>query len=428
MKKRLVYLLFFVATIVVALAVYFYRLKTTTQDEILVSAPVDSTNVDPEPALYFGIPIDSSLRVEDERVAKNANLSSILLHYGITPLIIDSIVKKSEGIYNFRRMKGGNKYHSVISNDSINKLRHFIYEIDNTNFVAISFVDSVRVWQDEQEINIKIADVGGTIKTSLWNAMRDENASPLLSNDLSEIFAWSIDFFGLQEGDTFKVIYEQQFIDTSYIGIGDVVAAYMKHSGKDFFAIPFEQDSTLSFFDEKGNSLRKAFLKAPLSYSRISSRFSNSRMHPVLKIRRPHHGVDYAAPLGTPVQSVGDGKIIAKAWDKKGGGNYIKIKHNGTYTTGYLHLNGFARGINVGSYVKQGDVIGYVGKTGLATGPHLDFRFYRNGEPIDPLKVDAPPVEPILDKNKVAFDSVKTVYLKKLNEITVPPQELAQQP
>jgi murein DD-endopeptidase MepM/ murein hydrolase activator NlpD len=200
----------------------------------------------------------------------------------------------------------------------------------------------------------------------------------------------------------------------------------MKHSGKDFFAIPFEQDSSLSFFDEEGNSLRKTFLKAPLKFSRISSRFSNSRLHPVLKIRRPHHGVDYAAPTGTPVYSVGDGKIIAKAWDKKGGGNYIKIKHNGTYTTGYLHLNGFAKGIKVGDFVKQGDLIGYVGKTGLATGPHLDFRFYRNGKPVDPLKVDAPPVEPISEENKTIFDSIKTIYMDSLADISIVRQELSQ--
>lgn len=425
MKKRWFYLLIFVAAIV-ALTIYFYRLRTSPQEEILISAQVDSTNLEPEPILYFGIPLDPTLRIEENSVPRNANLSSILIKLGVTPLVIDSIVKKSEGIYNFRKMKGGNPYHALISNDSLNILHHFIYEIDKTDFVAISFRDSVRIRRDEREVITKIDEVAGTIKSSLWNAMVEINASPLLSNELSEIFAWSIDFFGLQQGDTFKVIYEQQFIDTTYIGIGDVLAAYMKHSGKDFYAIPFEQDSTLSFFDEEGNSLRKAFLKAPLNFSRISSRFSNSRMHPVLKIRRPHHGVDYAAPLGTPVHTVGDGKIIAKAWDKKGGGNYIKIKHNGTYTTGYLHLNGFAKGIKIGDYVKQGDLIGYVGKTGLATGPHLDFRFYRNGKPVDPLKVDAPPVEPILEKNKVAFDSVKTEYIDKLDKISIPHQELPQ--
>ncbi len=426
MKKRLFYLLLFVVVIAAA-AFYYFRIRTVSnRDEILISAQVDTTNYTPEPILYFGIPIDTSLRFEEDYVSRNANLSSILIKYGVTPLIIDSIVKKSEGIYNFRRIKGGNPYHALISNDTLNTLKHFIYEIDKTNFVAISFLDSVKIWRDEREVSKNLDEVAGTIKSSLWNAMVEQKVSPLLSNDLSEIFAWSIDFFGLQPGDTFKVIYEQQFIDTTFIGIGDVIAAYMRHSGKDFYAIPFEQDSTLSFFDEEGNSLRKAFLKAPLSFSRISSRFSNGRMHPVLKIVRPHHGVDYAAPLGTPVYSVGDGKVIAKAWDKKGGGNYIKIKHNGTYTTGYLHLNGYAKGIKVGDYVKQGEVIGYVGKTGLATGPHLDFRFYRNDKPVDPLKVDAPPVEPILEKNKIAFDSVKTIYVQQLDKIAISYQEPGQ--
>ena len=170
------------------------------------------------------------------------------------------------------------------------------------------------------------------------------------------------------------------------------------------------------YYDLEGNSLRKAFLKAPLKFSRISSGFSHSRLHPVLKIRRPHHGVDYAAPSGTPVYALGDGKIIKAAHGyNRGGGNMIKIRHNGVYSTAYLHLKAFAKGIKTGVYVKQGDLIAYVGTTGLSTGPHLDFRFYKNGKAVNPLKVESPPVEPVLDSNRVAFDSVKAMTLKRLN-------------
>jgi murein DD-endopeptidase MepM/ murein hydrolase activator NlpD len=221
--------------------------------------------------------------------------------------------------------------------------------------------------------------------------MMSKKYNPVLANELSEIYAWSIDFFGLQPADSFSVIYDELYVDSVSIGLGRIHAAYFRSSGTDFYAIPFVQDSVESYYDLEGNSLRKAFLKAPLRFSRISSRYSHSRVHPVLKIRRPHHGVDYAAPTGTPVQAIGDGKIIeAKRGYNNGGGNYIKIRHNSIYTTAYLHLSGFAPGIATGTYVRQGDVIGYVGSTGLATGPHLDFRFYKNGSPVDPLKVEAP--------------------------------------
>jgi murein DD-endopeptidase MepM/ murein hydrolase activator NlpD len=242
----------------------------------------------------------------------------------------------------------------------------------------------------------------------------DEN--PLLALELSEIYAWSIDFFGLQKGDQFKVIYDESFVDSVSVGISRIHAAWFYHMGHEFWAIPFEQDSVVSFFDEDGNSLRKAFLKAPLRYSRISSGFSNSRLHPILKIRRPHHGVDYAAPAGTPVEAVGDGQVIAAAYER-GGGNYVKIRHNGVYTTSYLHLSRFGKGIRKGVYVKQGDVIGYVGSTGLSTGPHLDFRFYKNGQPINPLKVEAPPVEPIHESNIRDYELVKRSMMEALKNI-----------
>ncbi len=244
--------------------------------------------------------------------------------------------------------------------------------------------------------------------------MVDNDADPNLSNDLSETYAWTIDFFGLQKGDTYKVIYEKQFVDSTYVGLKKVVASVFYHGGDSLFAFYFEQDGKGDYFDDKGNSLQRTFLKAPLRFTRISSKFSNSRLHPVLKIRRPHHGVDYAAPSGTPVYTVGDGTVIKKGYQKRGGGNYIKIKHNGTYSTTYMHLKGYAKGVKVGDHVKQGDLLGYVGATGLATGPHLDFRFYRNGKPVNPLKVESPPSLPIDTANQAAFDSVVAVYLSKI--------------
>ena len=239
---------------------------------------------------------------------------------------------------------------------------------------------------------------------------------PNLAIGLSDIFAWTVDFFGLQKGDSFKVIYEELYIDDKLLGTGRIYAAQFNRTGSAITAIPFIQDGKESYFDTDGNSLRKAFLKAPLQFSRISSRFSSSRMHPILRIRRPHFGVDYAAPVGTPVHSIGDGRVTS-ATNENGAGRMVRIQHNSVYATAYLHLSRFGEGIAPGAFVKQGDIIGYVGSSGLSTGPHLDFRFYMNGSPVDPLKVEAPPVEPVSEENLARFEKSKTVILNLLETI-----------
>ncbi|RLD91546.1 MAG: metalloendopeptidase, partial [Bacteroidetes bacterium] len=266
----------------------------------------------------------------------------------------------------------------------------------------------------QKPVETRIQFASGTIETSLWESIQAADANPMLAVELSEIFAWTIDFFGIQKGDRYKVIYKESYVDSTSLGINKIMGAWIYHNNNEFWGIPFVQDSVRSFFDEKGNSLRKAFLKAPLRFSRISSGFSNSRFHPVLKIRRPHHGVDYAAASGTPVHTVGDGVITRVGYQKNGGGNYVTIKHNSVYSTTYMHLRGFGKGVKQGVYVKQGDVIGYVGSTGLATGPHLDFRFYKNGSAVNPLKVEAPPVEPIHDNNQIAYETVRAFTMSWL--------------
>ena len=237
-----------------------------------------------------------------------------------------------------------------------------------------------------------------------------------LSGKLSEIFAWTVDFFGLQKGDNFKVIYEERFIDDISLGIDRIYGAQFNRSGRSVTAIPFNQDGKESYFDLDGNSLRKAFLKAPLQFSRISSHFSSARMHPILRIVRAHYGVDYAAPIGTPVHAIGDGRVVS-ATNEGASGKMVKIQHNSVYATAYLHLSRFGDGIRAGALVKQNDIIGYVGSSGLSTGPHLDFRFYRNGSPVDPLKVDAPSVEPVSEANKPKFEINKEVVLSLLRTI-----------
>ena len=356
----------------------------------------------------YGIPLDL-YRAEEAKVRRNQTLSDVLHPYGLSMQEIYYISLLPDSLIDERKIKQGNRYllyslTDTLSDLSLHAKTVFVYEKDALNFVSVSIgTDSIWARNGRKPVETRTQVASGTIETSLWESMMAADANPMLAVELSEIFAWTIDFFGIQQGDRYKVIYEESFVDSTSLGIDKIIGAWIYHNGHDFWAIPFIQDSVRSFFDEEGNSLRKAFLKAPLRFSRISSGFSHSRFHPVLKIRRPHHGVDYAAPTGTPVHTVGDGIITKVGYQRSGGGNYVKIKHNSVYSTTYMHLSGFGKGVRQGVYVKQGDVIGYVGSSGLATGPHLDFRFYKNGSAVNPLKVEAPPVEPVHEANRSAF-------------------------
>ena len=400
--------------IAISLLVFFIISPPASKEQIIIEAePIPI----PEPLLLFGLPVDSFL-FESATIQKNQNLSDILVKKDISYQTIDQIARKSKPIFDVRRLKRQNPYHFFLKKDSLKTLAYFVYEIDKTDYIVYQLQDSLSIYKGQKPTHTILRTASGTIKSSLWNTMVDNNINPGLAIELSEIYAWTIDFFGIQRGDQFRVIYEENYVDSTSIGIGEIYACDFQHKDEDFYAFHFEQDSTLSYYDEQGKNLKKAFLKAPLKFSRISSRFSNSRYHPVLKIRRPHHGIDYAAPTGTPVFSIGDGVITRKGYQKSGGGNYLYIKHNSVYTTCYMHLNGYAKGIAPGVRVKQGQVIGYVGKTGLATGPHLDFRVFRNGSPMDPLKVKAPPVEPIHNEYMAEFSALKDSMIHQIELIS----------
>ncbi len=370
-----------------------------------------------EPAFEYGILVDTFNIIKD-KVKLNQNLSEILSAYGVDYSVIDNISRKSQHIFDVRKMRAGNDYALFCTNDTLSKVLFFIYESSPTDYVVFDLRDTVNILLGEKEVEKRISTASGTISTSLWNAMVDNNTNPNLANDLSEIYAWTIDFFGIQKGDKYKVIYEELFVEGKSIGSGKVLASWFNNYGKDFYAIYFVHDSIAEYFDDSGNSMRRTFLKAPLRYRRISSRFSNSRLHPILKIRRPHHGVDYAAAVGTPVHAVGDGVVI-KAQTSGGAGRMVKIKHNGTYSTAYLHLSKYGKGIKKGANVKQGDVIGYVGSSGLSTGPHLDFRFYRNGKAIDPLKVESPPANPVDTAYRDVYNELVMKMKQQLDTILV---------
>ncbi len=363
----------------------------------------------------FGLNI-SDFNIKSGEITAGMFIGNLFANNNISSKKATEILQKSKGIFDVRKVRRGQKYHIFYDKNKTDVVDYIIYEKNKTDYVVFNFKDSLNVTSKKKTVTTRVISRNGVINSSLWVAMSDAGIDPLLSNDLSEIYAWSIDFFGLQKKDEFKVIYEERFVDGKYIGTGKIISAFFKHNGSEIYAIPFVQDSTLSFYNLDGQSLKKEFLKAPLKFSRISSHFSNARRHPILKIVRPHHGIDYAAPMGTPVFALGDGTVIHAAYTG-GAGHYIKIKHNGVYTTGYMHLKGYAKGISQGVRVAQGQLIGYVGSTGLSTGAHLDFRVWKNGQAINPLKVDAPPVEPIKPENLETFKKAVIKYKTQLNKI-----------
>jgi murein DD-endopeptidase MepM/ murein hydrolase activator NlpD len=389
MKKNSVLAILAVA-ILVFVVVYFIGRRGQSDPISQANAPEEEVL---EPNRAYGIVIDSML-VFTDKVKRNQYLSQILTNYDVDYAKIDLLAKRTKAVFDVRKIRAGNPYTVICTNDTLQTVHYFVYEITPTEYVVFDLRDSVHVHRGEKEIERRRVTASGVIESSLWNAMVSANIDPNLSNELSEIYAWTIDFFWIQKGDAFKVLYDALYVEDEYVGIGKIHAAWMQHTGKDFYAYYFEADSVGDYFDEEANSMRRTFLKAPLRFKRISSRFSYSRMHPILKQRMPHTGVDYAANYGTPVHAVGDG-VVTFARRKGANGNMVKIRHNGTYTTAYLHLSKFGKGIKQGVFVRQGDVIGYVGSTGRSTGPHLDFRFYRNGQPVDPLKVKSPPAKPV---------------------------------
>jgi len=400
--RRLINVFIWLFTFIFLLQVVYYIYDQYETKRIIKELAKQGEVKIPEPVLLFNLPMDS-FNIVPGKIRSGQNLSDILMTKGIPMTKIDEISKKSILTFDLRKMKINNSYYFFMNKKETSKVDYFIYEISPVDYVVYDLSDSLRIYKEKKPIVTQIKTASGVITSSLWNTMKAQALDPMLAMDLSEIYAWSIDFFGIQKGDKFRVIYEENFVFGKSIGIGRIFASQFVHANEDFYAFRFTQNNEESYFDNKGKSLKKAFLKAPLTFNRISSVFSASRFHPVLKIYRPHFGVDYAAPTGTPVVSISDGTVIAKGYQAAGGGNFLKIKHNSAYTTSYMHLSKFGAGIATGVRVHQGQLIGYVGATGLASGPHLDFRVFLNGDAVDPLKVKSPPTEPIMEKNLKSY-------------------------
>lgn len=372
-----------------------------------------------------------SLECVEGKVKSGQFFSTLMINLGLSAQQAYDLTQTCNGVFDVKTLRVGNLYKAyyeavgpqtgnsgeVKYGDGRSALQYLIYDRDRTSQVIFKCQPpyEVRIHEKPVTTERRYADV--TINTSLWVDMRDAGVSPELIISLSDIYAWTVDFFGLQKGDRFRVLYEERLCDGEVVAVDTVRYAVFSRGKEDLPSIMFDQkDGGNIYWNEKGESMRKAFLKAPLKFSRISSGFSYARKHPVTKKVRPHTGVDYAAPKGTPVMTIGDGVITSMKYEGAGG-KTIRIRHNSVYSTAYLHLSGYAKGLKTGQRVRQGQVIGYVGSTGRSTGPHLDFRVWKNGSAINPLKMQSPPAEPIKKSSREAFELTHEKYKAQIDTI-----------
>ena len=357
-----------------------------------------------------------SLRCVEGKVKNGQFFSTLMMDLGMGAQAAYDLTQACGKTFDVKSLRVGNAYKAYYDG-SPGTLQYVIYDRDRTSQVVFSCQPPYEVSVHEKPVTTEQRYADVTINTSLWVDMREAGVSPELIVSLSDIYAWTVDFFGLQKGDRFRVLYEERLCDGDVVAVDTVRYAIFTHGSQDFPCVMYNQgDGGNIYWNEKGESMRKAFLKAPLKFSRISSGFSYARKHPVTRKVRPHTGVDYAAPTGTPVMTIGDGTVTSIKYEGAGG-KTIRIRHNSVYSTAYLHLSGYAKGLKVGQRVRQGQVIGYVGSTGRSTGPHLDFRVWKNGSAINPLKMQSPPAEPIKSSSKAAFAEAYEKYKAQIDTI-----------
>lgn len=361
----------------------------------------------------FGIDVNA-MKVVQSNFERNQFLTDVLKEHNVDPTVIDEVARKSEAVFDVRRMRAGNSF-TILKNNA-HKVNYFIYEKNPADYVVFDLRDSVQIYEGRKRVNVQEKTISATIHGSLFETIQENKLDARLGKLLEEVYAWSVDFFHLEKGDYFKVIYEEEFVDGESIGISKIVASVFHHNGREYFAISFAQDEQLQYFDEAGRSLRKELLKAPLKYSRLSARYG---AQPENAGSGKEKEVNYTAPAGTPIYAVGDGEII-RAKYRKGLGNHVKIKH-GIYTTQYANMSKISAGIHEGNPVHQGDIIGYVGTSAAGSNPRMSFRVWENGKVVSPSALSLPSVEVITDENQDKFQTITTRLLKKLEAVKVKP-------
>jgi murein DD-endopeptidase MepM/ murein hydrolase activator NlpD len=412
MKKKHLFIIIIIAVLAaITVTILLITLK---------KSPVEVEVVEEKIPEKYGIPLEGWTLYTDT-VRKGDYLGTILSKYGITAQQIDKIGRMSTDSFNTTMINLNHAY-TVFSDTLINgvpQAKIFVYENSNIKFTKYDFrnPDTIIIEKLRKPVDTVTLEASGVIKYSLWQTMIDNDYSWELALALSQTFAWTVDFYALQKGDWFKVVYNEYYVEDKRIGMGEVKAGVFFHGGKELWAIPFIQDSVTCFYDTVGMSMRKTFLLAPLEYTGISSRYTNARMHPIFHTVGEHLAVDFSAPSGTPVFAASDGTIVTRTF-QAGAGNYVVVRHNSVYTTVYMHFSSFGK-YNVGERVNQGDIIGYVGSTGWSTGPHLHYEVHENGKKIDPLTFDPPPAEPVDSANMARFNKEKRKWIDQINGIKV---------
>ncbi len=366
---------------------------------------------------------DGKFNINEGIVRRGQTLSEILSAFTVDHLTIDVVSAHMKDVFSPRRIRAGNRYYAYLTDDHPIRLQYFVYEVSPLSYVKVDLTDSVYVYKGEKKTLTVRKESSGIITQSLWQTMIDNDLSFDLAMRLSEVLAWEVDFYRIERGDRFKVIYDEIYVGDSSIGIDNVYGVYFVHRGREIYGFHFQSDTIDGFYNEDGENLRKVFLKAPLKFYRITSGYSHSRLHPVSGRRRPHLGTDYAAPTGTPIMAVGDG-VVTQARYTSGNGNYVRIRHNSVYETQYLHMSRFAEGIRPGRRVEQGEVIGYVGSTGIATGPHVCFRFWKNGQQVNHRRLEFPSADPLPEEYYEEFSVVRDSIRLMLDNIPLKEEEV----
>jgi len=376
------------------------------------------------PTMAYGMPIDDFHQTKS-KIKNNEFFSEILARHKVDYVDIDEIWRTNQETFDVRNLRAGKDY-TILNQDTTTAADYFVYEPSVFEYVVFDLKKKT-VEITKRPITTEVATATGVVETSLWNTMIAQGHSFDLAARMEDAFAWSVDFHHLQKGDRFKLIYERQLIDGEEVGVGDITGAYFQHKGEDNYAVYFENDRHSGFYDLEARPMKKAFLISPVKYSRISSGYNLRRFHPVLRRVKAHLGTDYAAPRGTPIMAVANG-TVTKASYTRGNGNYVKIKHDDTYQTQYLHMQKFAKGIAPGVPVKQGQIIGYVGSTGLATGPHVCFRFWKNGRQVNHRRLNLPPPDPMPEKDVPAFEKVRDGVKAQLDQLHFPAPKVEEKP
>ena len=367
-------------------------------DNESVKKEVASITADEKPLIKYGFNF-ADFTVKEDTIRYGDSFGELMLQHKVDYPKIAKIAQDFKDTFDVRRIRVGKPYTILQSKDTTEGAQVFIYENDVINYTVVDLRDSVSAYTDKNKVKYVEREASGVIETSLSEAILAQGIDYNVTNDLSEIYAWTIDFFRLQKGDKFKVIYKEKYInDSIYAGSEPIQAAYFEHNGRPIYAFAYENDSLkniVDYFDDEANNLRRTFLRAPVQFSRISSRYNLKRRIRYYGNRiRPHKGTDYAAPRGTPILATADGKVT-ESTRRGGNGKYVKIRHNGTYSTQYLHMK--KQNVKKGQFVRQGDVIGWIGMTGNTSGPHVCYRFWRNGRQVDPLKEKLPKAKPLAE-------------------------------